>query len=297
LPQQFARIGVVGAGMMGSEIALVFALAGRSTLLSDRNVALAAGARDRLEGVLARGIPRNFWSREAAEGAVRNLQVVDDLDAHADRDIVIEAVFEDEKIKAEVLRGLEGILNPSAIITSNTSSIPITVLSSFLGEARRKRFVGTHFFSPVSRMALVEVIAGIDTEPVTLDAVSAELVAIGKTPIRVKDVVGFAVNRMLHAFVLEAIRLVEEGACTPRDIDLACKLGLGHPVGPFELLDGVTNSLAQDVHEILYRAYGERFLPRPLLRQLVSAGHIGRKVKRGWYHYDENGKRLSSETS
>lgn len=293
MPQQLPRIGVVGAGMMGSEIALVFALAGRSTQLSDRSVALAAGARDRLEGVLARGVSRNFWSREAAEAALRNLQVVDDLNAHADCDIVIEAVFEDENIKAEVLRGLDDALDPNAIISSNTSSIPITVLSSFLRDARRKRFLGTHFFSPVSRMALVEVIAGVDSDPDTLDAVSAELVAIGKAPIRVKDVVGFAVNRMLHAFVLEAIRLVEEGVCTPRDIDVACKLGLGHPLGPFELLDGVTNNLVQDVHEILYRAYGERFLPRPLLRQLVSAGYIGRKVRRGWYRYDESGKRLS----
>ena len=119
------------------------------------------------------------------------------------------------------------------------------------------------------------------------------LTAIGKTPIRVKDVVGFAVNRLLHALVIESIRLVEEGVCSPADLDVACKLGLGHPIGPFELMDNTQNSLSLSVHEILHQAYGERFLPRPLLRQMVAAGYNGRKAGRGWHRYDGNGKRVS----
>jgi len=135
-------------------------------------------------------------------------------------------------------------------------------------------------------MKLVEVIPGLDTDTQTLETVLAVCREIGKTPIKVKDVVGFAVNRILHAFMIEAIRLVEEGVATPEEIDLACKLGLGHPVGPFELNDAVSNSLSLQVQEILHQLYGPRFLPRPLLKQMVQAGYNGKKAGRGWYRYD-----------
>ncbi len=288
---QFSKIGVVGAGMMGSEIALVFALAGHPTVLSDQERKAADKARDRLMGTLEKGVGRKFWSQEAADAATANLEVVDGLEAYGDRDLVIEAVSEDEAIKKAVFARLDSVLAPTAGLASNTSSISISSLAAGLSEARRPRFVGTHFFSPVSRMQLVEVIPGMDTDPAYADAVSETLKAIGKTPIRVKDVVGFAINRLLHALVLESIRLVEEGVCTPADIDLGCKLGLGHPIGPFELLDNTANSLSLSVHEILAKAYGERFLPRPLLRQMVAAGYNGRKAGRGWYRYGKDGKR------
>ncbi|HEX4984534.1 MAG TPA: 3-hydroxyacyl-CoA dehydrogenase family protein, partial [Burkholderiales bacterium] len=145
----------------------------------------------------------------------------------------------------------------------------------------------THFFSPVSRMKLVEVIPALDTAAATADAVIAACKEAGKTPIRVKDVVGFAVNRVLHAFMIEAVRLVEEGVATPEEIDIACKLGLGHPIGPFELSDAVTNKLSLQVQEILHGAYGPRFLPRPLLKSMVRAGYDGKKAGRGWYRYDK----------
>jgi 3-hydroxybutyryl-CoA dehydrogenase len=287
----FRRIGVVGAGMMGSEIALMFALAGYPTLISDQSPEAARRAIDRLHGVLDRGLPRQFWSEEAANTARRQLTVADSLDAYADRDLVVEAVFEDEALKRDVFKRLDAILAPEAGLASNTSSISITSLSAAVAEPRRARFIGTHFFSPASRMKLVEVIPTADTDPAFVDAVMATMTAIGKTPIRVKDVVGFAVNRLLHALVIESIRLVEEGVCSPAEIDTACKLGLGHPIGPFELLDNTQNSLSLSVHEILHQAYGERFLPRPLLRQMVDAGYNGRKAGRGWHRYDSDGKR------
>ena len=287
----FRRIGVVGAGMMGFEIALMFALAGYPTLISDQSPEAARRAIDRLHGVLDRGLPRQFWSEEAANTARRQLTVADSLDAYADRDLVVEAVFEDEALKRDVFKRLDAILAPEAGLASNTSSISITSLSAAVAEPRRARFIGTHFFSPASRMKLVEVIPTADTDPAFVDAVMATMTAIGKTPIRVKDVVGFAVNRLLHALVIESIRLVEEGVCSPAEIDTACKLGLGHPIGPFELLDNTQNSLSLSVHEILHQAYGERFLPRPLLRQMVDAGYNGRKAGRGWHRYDSDGKR------
>lgn len=287
----FQKIGVVGAGMMGSEIALMFALAGYPTLLTDASRDAAERAVERLHGVLDRGLPRGFWTEEAAATARRQLSVADDLDAYADRDFVVEAVFEDEALKRKVFGKLDAILAPGAGLASNTSSISITTLSAAVAEPRRARFIGTHFFSPASRMKLVEVIPAADTDPAFVDAVMKIMVAIGKTPIHVKDVVGFAVNRLLHALVLESIRLVEEGVCSPADIDVACKLGLGHPIGPFELMDNTQNSLSLSVHEILYQAYGERFLPRPLLRQMVAAGYNGRKAGRGWHRYDGTGKK------
>lgn len=287
----FQKIGVVGAGMMGSEIALMFALAGYPTLLSDASRDAAERAIERLHGVLDRGLPRGFWTAEAAATARRQLSVADGLDAYVDRDFVIEAVFEDEALKRQMFGKLDAILAPGAGLASNTSSISITTLSAAVAEPRRARFIGTHFFSPASRMKLVEVIPAADTDPAFVDAVMTTMVAIGKTPIHVKDVVGFAVNRLLHALVLESIRLVEEGACSPADIDVACKLGLGHPIGPFELMDNTQNSLSLSVHEILYQAYGERFLPRPLLRQMVAAGYNGRKAGRGWHRYDSSGKK------
>lgn len=287
----FQKIGVVGAGMMGSEIALMFALAGYPTLLTDASRDAAERAVERLHGVLDRGLPRGFWTEEAAATARRQLSVAGDLDAYADRDFVVEAVFEDEVLKRKIFGKLDAILAPGAGLASNTSSISITTLSAAVAEPRRARFIGTHFFSPASRMKLVEVIPAADTDPAFVDAVMKIMVAIGKTPIHVKDVVGFAVNRLLHALVLESIRLVEEGVCSPADIDVACKLGLGHPIGPFELMDNTQNSLSLSVHEILYQAYGERFLPRPLLRQMVAAGYNGRKAGRGWHRYDGTGKK------
>lgn len=281
------KVGVVGAGLMGSEIALVFALAGKDVLLSDTSEESLRRAKDNLAKVLEKGVGRGFYKAEDVQPALGRLRTTTDLAAYADRDLVIEAVFESEPVKAEVFRKLDGIVKAGCIIASNTSTISITALSSYVKAERRRDFLGTHFFSPVSRMKLVEVIPALDTAPETVDVVIDACKAAAKTPIRVKDVVGFAVNRILHAFMIEAVRLVEEGVATPEEVDLACKLGLGHPVGPFELSDAVTNNLSLQVQEILHGAYGPRFLPRPLLKSMVQAGYNGKKAGRGWYKYEK----------
>lgn len=289
------KVGVVGAGMMGSEIALVYALGGMSVLLCDQSPERARAAIDRLKDLLAKGIEKGRFTQDSAAQALARLQVCNDLDAYGDRELVVEAVFENAETKGTIFKRLANILPTSSTIATNTSSISITVLSGNLPEERRARFLGTHFFSPVSRMPLVEVIPGMDTSPEVVHEMIEVLTGIGKSPIHVKDVVGFAVNRMLHIFFLEAIRLVEEGVATVEDIDKACKLGLGHPVGPFELMDVTATDLALDVQEILRTNYGERFMPRQLLRSLVLAGYRGRKQGRGWYSY-ENGKRVPSRS-
>ena len=282
-----SKVGVIGAGLMGSEIALVFALANKDVLLNDTSTDALDRAMANLEGILQRGVERGFYDAGQVQSTLARITTTTNLKSFADRDMVIEAVFEDETVKAKVYSVLDSVLPDQCIIASNTSSISITALSSHLSPQRRSRFVGTHFFSPVSRMKLVEVIPAMDTAEQTVEAAIEACSEAGKTAIKVKDVVGFAVNRVLHALVIEAIRLVEEGVASAEDIDLACKLGLGHPIGPFQLLDATQNSLSLQVQGILYDAYGERFKPRPMLKQMVQAGYNGKKAGRGWYKYDK----------
>ncbi len=277
-----AKIGVVGAGLMGAEIALVHALAGHDVLLSDRSDELLAKAMARVKDVVEKGVPRGFWTAEAAEPALQRIETTPDLARFADRDIVVEAVFENEGVKAELFKTLDRVCRDDAIFATNTSSIAISTLASYVSDARRARFIGTHYFSPVSRMKLVEIIPAFDTSEATVAAATALAQGVGKNPIRVKDVVGFAVNRVLTAFLIEAVKLVEEGVATPADIDLACRLGLGHPMGPFELMDAVSSSLALEVMGILHEAYGERFRPPALMKQTVKAGRTGRRAGKGW---------------
>src|SRR4029077_5582333 len=222
------KIGVVGAGLMGAEIALVYALAGYDVLLSDRTDDALKAALDRLASILYKGIVRGFYKEAEKSPALARIAVATDLARFADRDMVTEAVFEDEAVKADIFRALDRVCRPDALIASNTSSIAISTLAAYLQPERRPNFLGTHYFSPVSRMKLVEVIPQFDTAESAVERAMACCRDAGKTPIRVKDVVGFAVNRVLHAFVIEAIKLVEERVATPEDIDLASRLGLGH---------------------------------------------------------------------
>jgi 3-hydroxybutyryl-CoA dehydrogenase len=276
------RIGVVGAGLMGAEIALVYALAGHDVLLSDTADDVLAAALRRLAGIAEKGVARGFYTAEETAPALARIAVTTDLARFADRDMVTEAVFEDEAVKAAIWRRLDAVCRADCLFASNTSSIAISTLASYVGAAGRARFLGTHYFSPVSRMKLVEIIPGFATSAATVETAMRLCRGAGKTPIRVKDVVGFAVNRVLHAFIIEAIKLVEEGVASPEDIDTACRLGLGHPMGPFELMDATTTSLSLQVQEILFDAYGERFRPPALLKQKVKAGYLGRKAGKGW---------------
>ena len=276
------KIGVVGAGLMGSEIAFTFALVGHDVILVDTTEEKLAAAKTRLASVYERGVQRGALPAGAGDAAFARLRTTTDRAALADRDFVTEAVFEEEGVKAEVFRALDTICKPDCTFATNTSTLPISSLAAAVCEERRRRFLGTHYFSPVTRMKLVEVIPAFDTAPEIVAATLDLCRRAGKTPIEIKDVAGFAVNRLLHAFMIEAVRLVEEGVATPADIDTACRLGLGHPMGPFELMDATTSHLCLQVQEILQEAYGERFRPRPLLKQRVRAGLVGGRGKPGW---------------
>ena len=217
------------------------------------------------------------------EDALSRITPLGDYSGFETVDLVVEAVVEEIETKKKAFGELDRLCQERCIFASNTSSISISRLAG--STSRPERFVGMHFFSPASIMKLVEVIPGLDTAEETVEKTMAVAREIGKEPIRVKDCAGFVVNRLLFAFFNESWRLLSEGVATPEDIDKAVKLGLGHPVGVFQLQDIGGLDLAVAVSNVLYEEYGERFKASPLLKRKVAANHIGRKVKRGWYDY------------
>lgn len=276
------RVGVIGSGLMGAEIALVFALAGHEVRLMDVSEEKLATALQRLATLLDKGVARGFYTAGQTGEALGRIVTTTTISDMANCSVVVEAVFEQEAAKAEIFRQLDVVCADDCVIATNTSTIPISVLASYVSQPRRPFFIGTHYFSPASRMRLVEVIPGSETSEETTARTLALCRAVGKTPVTIKDVPGFAINRLLHVFMIEAVRLVEEGVATVEDIDVACRLGLGHPMGPFELMDATTSSLCLQAQEIMHEAYGERFRPRPLLKQRVRAGYVGGRNARGW---------------
>jgi len=281
------KVGVVGAGMMGAEIALCFARSGYAVVLKDATLDLAQSGKNRLGSVLDRQIKKGSITAEDKDSILSRIEPTDQYSVFSDIDLVVEAVFESLEVKKEVFAQLDKICAPGCIFATNTSSMSITLLATSVTPARIGNFVGTHFFSPASVMKLVEVIPGLETKEETVDYAMECCRKIEKVPIRVKDVTGFVLNRILHIMWIEAMRLLEEGVASPEDIDLACKFGLGHPVGPFALMDLTSNNLNLQVQDILFEAYGERFKPRPILKQKVDAGHLGRKTGRGWHTYEK----------
>lgn len=281
------KVSLLGAGMMGAEIALCCAMAGHSVVMREVNKDLAVKGKARLSTVLDKAVKKGKFQEEDKEPTLSRITPTDQYGDCKDADLVVEAVIEDFNVKAEAWREMDEICKSGCVFATNTSSIPITRLATCVSAERRKRFVGAHFFSPASVMKLVEVTPGLETAEETVTFMMDWCRRIGKTPIQVKDVTGFVVNRLLHIMWIEAARLLEEGVATPEDIDTACKLGLGHPIGPFALMDLTSNDLNLRVQEILFETYGERFRPQPILKQKVHANHLGRKSGRGWYEYEK----------
>ncbi len=269
--------------MMGAEIALSFAQQGVAVLLKDISMERAAAGRQRVEGILSKWREKSKIEPAVAEQVLRRIVPQADYTGFDAVELVIEAAIEDKTVKTAVFGELEKVCKPDCIFASNTSSIPITELAATT--RRPERFIGMHFFSPASVMKLVEVIAGLESAEEIIADVMENVRHIGKQPVRVKDCAGFLVNRLLFAFFNEAWRAVEEGVATPEDVDRAVKLGLGHPVGIFQMQDLVGLDNALSVSTILHEEYGERYKPSPLLKKKVAAGHFGRKVKMGWFDY------------
>jgi len=283
--QDDESVGIIGAGMMGAEIALCFAMSGHKVVLKETSLELAEKGKNRLEEVLDRLVRKAKVGVNDKQAILDRITPTGAYDLFQGSKLVVEAVFENEQVKKAIFKELDAICPSMCTFATNTSSIPITALATAIGQDRIGRFIGMHFFSPVSLMPLVEVIPGLDTTEETVEAMMDVCRQIGKTPIRVKDVTGFAVNRLLHAMWIEANRLLEEGVASIEDIDIACRFGLGHPIGPYALMDLTGNDLNLQVQQILHESYGERFRPRPILKQRVTAHHLGRKTGRGWFRY------------
>ncbi len=286
------RVFVIGAGLMGHGIAQVSAAAGKQVTLSDRTAELAKKGRDRIAGNLARLVEKGKLDQASAEEILGRVATAVGTDGAAGHDLVIEAVFEDEALKRETWAALTRSADADAIFATNTSSISITGLAT--ATDRPARFIGLHFFSPVPVMRLIEIIRGLETDDETYEACRGFAQDLGKTVIESKDMPGFLVNRMIGPFINEAVFALMESTGTAEDIDTGAKLGLNHPMGPLELSDFIGNDVMLGVMDVLYHGFGDpKFRAAPLLRQMVSAGHLGRKTGRGFYRYDEKGNRLS----
>ncbi len=285
------RVFVIGAGLMGHGIAQVSAAAGKQVTLSDRTLELAERGRQRVAGNLTRQVDKGKLDQPAADEALARIATAEGTKAAAGHDLLIEAVFEDESVKRETWAALTESADRDAIFATNTSSISITSLAT--ATDRPQRFVGLHFFSPVPVMRLIEIIRGLETDDATHHACRVFAEELGKTVIESRDYPGFLVNRMLGPFINEAIFALMESTGSAEDIDTGARLGLNHPMGPLELSDFIGNDVMLGVMDVLYRGFGDpKFRAAPLLRQMVSAGHNGRKAGRGFYTYDEQGNKI-----
>jgi 3-hydroxybutyryl-CoA dehydrogenase len=277
-------IGIIGAGTMGSGIAQAFAASGFSVILQDisdtavqKGVATVSSSLDRL-------IKKGALTEAAKAATLEKIRTTTQVTDLANADVVIEAATENEAIKIKILQAAEAVLKPHAIIATNTSSLSITKLAA--ATQRPSQFVGMHFFNPVPMMALVEIIRGLQTSDSTVDTVTQLAQALGKTPIGVKNSAGFVVNRILCPMINEAIFVFSEGLASAAEIDEGMKLGCNHPIGPLALADLIGLDVLLAVMEVLYQAFEDpKYRAAPLLKEMVHAGYLGRKTKRGFYTY------------
>lgn len=278
------KIGVIGAGTMGNGIAQAFAAAGFEVILQDLSQPALERGLKAVESSLARQVKKGTLTQEAATATLARITPSTEASAMADRDLVIEAILEKLEIKTALIKQLDDICRPDAILASNTSSISLTQIAA--ASRHPQRVVGMHFFNPVPMMALVEVISALQTSPEVVAAIIEVTKAIGKEPKGSKDSYGFVVNRILVPMINEAINLLAEGVATAEDIDSMMKLGANHPIGPLALGDLVGLDICLNVMETLYKGFDDpKYRPSPLLKQMVNAGWLGRKSGKGFFEY------------
>ena len=280
------RVFVAGAGLMGHGIAQVHAAIGKQVVLYEPDLARAQAGVARIASSLERAVAKGRVTAGEHDAILGHLVPTADLAAAADADLVIEAVFEDVDVKTHVWAALDAVAPAGAIFASNTSSIAIDRLAAAVGEARRPRFVGMHFFSPVPVMPLVELIRGTATADATEAAVRGLAAELGKQVIVSADRPGFIVNRILMPFLAEAMRACEEGLGTAEDIDTGARVGLNHPMGPLELADFIGLDVCLGIMRVLHEGLGQpQFAPPAILERLVAEGHLGQKTGRGFHAY------------
>ncbi len=280
------KIGVVGGGQMGGGIAELCAKAGMDVIVHEVNQDVAEASKARIDKSLSKAVERGKLSEQDKAAALGRLTFGTDLGALADRDLVVEAVIENEELKKDLFRQLDDIVeSPDAILASNTSSIPITRIAT--ATSRPESVVGLHFFNPAVVMPLVEVVRGVLTSDATVEAArSFAADQLGKTVVVAKDRAGFIVNMLLVPYIIDAMRMYEEGYASKEDIDAGMVNGANYPMGPLALSDLIGNDTMLFVAEALFEEFREaRYAPPPLLKRMVEAGLLGRKSGRGFYEY------------
>lgn len=285
-------ITVLGGGIMGRGIARVFAAAEHEVRLRDVDEQSVGASMETLRKDLSRSVQRGDLDEQHAAAMFARITPCTELPAAVEgAGLVIEAAPEDLELKRAIFAELDRVAPADAILATNTSALSITAIAA--ATSTPHRVIGLHFFNPVHRMALVEIVIGLQTDRATVERASAACAAIGKTTVEVADRAGFATSRVNALIGNEAFHMLMEGVASAEDIDTALRLALGHPMGPFELVDLVGLDTRLAVLERLHASLGERFRPSPLLVSLVDAGRLGRKTGHGVYRYDEGGRRIA----
>ncbi|MDD2834697.1 MAG: 3-hydroxyacyl-CoA dehydrogenase NAD-binding domain-containing protein [Methanothrix sp.] len=272
------KIAIIGTGLMGKQLTQFFSQNGYSVILYSRTEEGSVKAIKKIE----KGLSKTKDPQEI-KIITNRIDPSDELSRLKDAELIIESVIEDMEIKKQLFSDISSMCQKNAIIATNTSSLPITELATFVSNP--ERFIGMHFFNPVSKMQLVEIVYGQDTSKDTIEYVINLSNGLGKTPILVKDSPGFIVNRSLMPFINEAASLLQEGV-SPNDIDNAIKLGLNHPMGPLALADLIGLDICVSIMKTLYKGFNDaRYIPSPMFHELISKGHLGKKVGKGFYNY------------
>jgi 3-hydroxybutyryl-CoA dehydrogenase len=278
-------VGVIGCGLMGSGIAETVARAGQAVVFLEASDELVQQGRHRIETSTLRAVERARLDPGERDAALGRISGTTDVNELADVDLVIEAATEDHDTKVGMFRRLDEVTKPDVILASNTSSIPIGDLGA--ATTRPDKVLGMHFFNPVPVMGLIELVKAITTSEETVEFGRAYGVVLGKTTVESRDRAGFIVNALLIPYLNGAIRMLEEGFATREDIDTAIHLGLNHPMGPLQLIDLIGLDTHLFIANVLFEEFKEpTFAPPPLLRRMVTAGHLGRKAGRGFYDYE-----------
>jgi len=278
------KVGVVGCGLMGSGIVEVCARAGYEVVVREVNDEFLQKGLGRIKKSMSRGVRKGKLAQEDMDAAWGRIKGTTTLADMADCDIAIEAAVENMEIKKSIFAELDGILPPQAILASNTSSLCITEMASVT--KRGDKVLGIHFFNPVPVMPLIEFVRTILTSDETMAIAHEFGASLGKTMVTAKDTPGFIVNRLLIPYILDAVRIYENGLASKEDIDTAIKLGLNHPMGPLTLLDFVGLDTCLFIADAMYEEFKDpRYAAPPLLRRMVLAGHLGRKSGKGFYEY------------
>ena len=277
-------MGIIGAGTMGGGIAQVAATAGLSVTLLDVSDAMVGKGIEKITGALGRLVAKGTLTSQAKDTALSLLKTSTLYEAMRDADVIVEAATENFELKSKIIKQVEAVARADAIIATNTSSLSVTRLASLV--AKPERFVGMHFFNPVPAMRLVEVVRGLQTNDQTVETVSALAKQLGKSPIVVKNMPGFVVNRILLPMINEAFFVLEQGEATPEEVDEGMKLGCNHPMGPLALADLIGLDVVLAITEVLHREFGDpKYRPSQRLKELVDAGYLGRKTGHGVYAY------------